>query len=168
MNAKRNAHNFRFDFCRTAALQIEFIYTKEYTWHPPTNQLNVIKFKFHWKSNLSLSKNNETCCKSYLFLSEYIRLFLNCGSDVTAFQIRLVCLSIGTCSQMAVFWNCTVFKLSPFELKKNCKSYCPITPKHLYYHSKLNFLTYLFSLWFPLQLYLSEGKFLLLSREIQR
>ena len=37
---------------------------------------------------------------------------------MSAFKIRYVCLSIGPCSQMAGFKNCTVFKLSPFELNK--------------------------------------------------
>ena len=43
LNAKRNAHNFIFDFCRAAALQIEFIYTREYIWHSSTNTLNVLQ-----------------------------------------------------------------------------------------------------------------------------
>ena len=30
LNAKRNAHNLRFVFCRIAALQIKFIYTRDY------------------------------------------------------------------------------------------------------------------------------------------
>ena len=29
LNAKRDTHNFRFDFCRTAALQMKFIYARE-------------------------------------------------------------------------------------------------------------------------------------------
>ena len=77
LNAKSKAHNFRFDFCHTAALQIKFIYTREYTRHPATNTLNVLRVQISLKGNLKLSKNNEYYCERYLFCQGIPDCFLN-------------------------------------------------------------------------------------------
>ena len=69
LNAKRKAHNFRFDFHgRAAPFKIEFIYiyTREYTWHPPTNTLNVLRVQISLKaqSQIIKKKNNGNYCES--------------------------------------------------------------------------------------------------------
>ena len=90
LNAKRNAHNFRFDFCRTATLQIKFIYSREYTWHPSTNTLNVLRVQVSLKAQFQLIENQWKLLWELSFLSEYTRFFLKWGSDVSAFKILLV------------------------------------------------------------------------------
>ena len=74
--AKRGARNFKFHFCRTAALQIKFIHTTEYAWHPPTNTSNFFRVLISLKELSQLIGNNENCFKIYFFCQSILYCLL--------------------------------------------------------------------------------------------
>ena len=77
--------------------------------HPHTHWMSC-EFKSHCKSNLTLSKNNKTCCKSYLFCQCIPACFLNDSliisiqSQFSLFEYRSL-LSNGSLLKLYTFSN---------------------------------------------------------------